>query len=311
MRNRLLFGSVAGTIIGSVFAFSRTLIEQVQNSDEYKSNQKNDYFDTTKKDYGLTKYGNDESFIKKLFQPSLAVQQAFTDIGFSGPVNVRVKHGDSFNVSAAISRDEQWKKCVNVDISMSSLYDLHRHSLEDFYALSGREAIHVTHNSEFLTRFAAAFTFGMGSSMLVRGAPQPFVKFLKTSPAVLFMTALVYYSACRKSEIDADISSAKKLGTADRLKTFSSLGHQKNKETLVISRILENLTTAHPNNSLRIKKLEKFNSSNYPMLFNRKKIEEDSEKRIKSLQESGVIPSPQWNVENMLVAIKGATIGNR
>lgn len=170
------------------------------------------------------------------------ILEAFKDAGFKGPVQVvfkPVKHEADICYADEISYINQYKRNVLIE------FEYNQNDLKNFsrlYAIAGHEAIHASHHHHLPPLCLQGFVYGCTAFsifqlLLQLGSLRDFSSIY--SPEFLFKSGvgcLNFFAGCliassllpniiipaidRALEKDADISSAKKLGTRDSLIEF-------------------------------------------------------------------------------------------
>lgn len=151
---------------------------------------------------------------KKYAAISIAISQSFQDVGFKGPVYVIFKKFPDWNPNVYVKpliKDWQRSALVTVDPRF-----LKNKTEINMYALAGPLAINILHEHKLLNNFANGFLVGFAMTLFTLS---------EFTPARLGL--LCAYMAIHKWTIDpsigrlkirdADMTSAKKLGTSDLL----------------------------------------------------------------------------------------------
>ena len=134
--------------------------------------------------------------------------QAYRDMGYNGPIHI--KYNDEGHTGTFSAFDKNYKYATFVDIDKELLKNPNYAQL---YAVAGREATHTTSHHPEILRFMTSLSIFL---------PLIFI----TTPKVLYFAAMIVGTNLARAQVaimaekDADITSAKTLGTAAELISY-------------------------------------------------------------------------------------------
>jgi Zn-dependent protease with chaperone function len=188
-------------------------------------------------------------------------RKAFHDIGFRGPVDVIVKNSNNFNATCVpFLKGTQRAALVIVES------DIENYNYSQIYAILGHEAAHAYRNHIPLIGISAGFAYHM--LVYINSLPRilfpvhPVTKGL-SNILNIFMPLLLVKMVQYQCEMDADIFSARRLGTAKELisahLTFQNLEKNFDKPSFIdnLKIIAMRILSPHPSTSYRVQQLEK------------------------------------------------------
>ena len=177
--------------------------------------------------HGYTVVDNEALELKHI---GMITHQSFLDLGFKGPLIVEFAHN-----LESIAKLRHFLHKGKIGALVTYNYpDIKTFSAEQIYAIAGHEAVHFTHKHFFIENatwwgiflgglsFSLAFLFKQLQPISINCFFEIRTSIILTSTAILFenFTSVAVRWMGKLSEADADITSARHLGTAKPLSEF-------------------------------------------------------------------------------------------
>jgi hypothetical protein len=147
------------------------------------------------------------------------IHQAFKDIGYKGELLVEYKKYQSktllsneypVTMSAGSFYTLENKPATYIEVQYASEAQLR--NLKNTYALSGHEAIHSLHHHSSIGTVTTGIIWGLTLAMFLKRKNLSMF-LLRQFPALFIANYFIQHALGKLKEIDADISSTRKLGT--------------------------------------------------------------------------------------------------
>lgn len=293
---------------GTLFGINSVLQEEIKKFDSLENGLSspsggiytpcNHMFKSDEINYGMRYVEIWPLFDLQALRASLIIKQAFEDCGVKDPIQVNVFYRewcDLPNASVTSYYDKRFQRRVQIKLilPMITSYSPRTPVVPDgeLYAVGGHEAIHHLHRHTQIIPFITGFNYGIIAASTFISYPSFLVRAISVFCQLLFilpyadkfiLRKIDYKPLIRLMELDADISSARKLGTGNELMQLLDKYAQKSEDVLYLDK-------RHPEPNTRIKLLRPFyTQTSIPLLFreNRKdKIyahAEDTFHKIKS-----------------------------
>lgn len=214
---------------------------------------------------------------KKKHEEKFYLKISMNGIPYNGPITSEllkdIRYGATIYTNQPLSNNMSciwtpsvYNKTAIVSMGMGALFNTH----EEIYAMAGHEAIHALHNHIAIKSFVSGFSLVASHNIIMstllkhsnnlRFSFNP-LKIASIAGSVGITRYIVSPIISRLLEKDADITSAKKLGTANH--QISNLQKQKDIEFNIP-------WSSHPTHKTRINYLSKLDVSRTSLLFKSK-----------------------------------------
>lgn len=238
MKTRLAHASKEGMKWALIGTGAMTVVTPLINQNVQIEDAQNVVFDSSQSDFGLKGKPINKQEVQDFLRKSFIIKQAYKDSGCTNEVVVRFKRKkpSGFNMRAFPTFNRNWRIVINVVVIND--HDAFRNDTF-VYAAAAHEAAHWVRRHLTLALFMSFFTLTF-SYQAITSVRSSLMLRAYCGVSSWIAAQFVFQTVRRHGELDADLWSAKKLGTGTEMKAY-----------LKSEAIFENLLKLHQNESMK------------------------------------------------------------